>query len=278
MGKANPFRYRGYYYDEESGLYEIGSRYYDPLIGRFVNADSAMGVNADMATYNLYVYCGNNPITRFDVGGMFWKEIWEGAKNIISTVIHAGNNIAVSIGIDTAAIGAVVLNMTKDGDGIYHANFDCWQAIFGYNDLYDIAFDIGTDMATAKFPFTYNGQEYIFWAWKGDYINLGAGAEMGIYYGGDPHWQVDKGLAMPMAMWLSYKGSKIITYTGGGSQWWCTGFNPAYRNVKASDLTATFSIRFRDPGMYRAFYGAWNEDSRWTFWSLQGFGLANFTF
>ena len=55
---------------------------------------------------------------------MFWKELREGAKNVVSGVIHAGNNIAFAIGIDTAAIGAFFLNMSKDDSGVYHANFD----------------------------------------------------------------------------------------------------------------------------------------------------------
>ena len=44
LGVNNPFRYRGYYYDTESGLYYLNSRYYDPVTGRFINADSYLGV------------------------------------------------------------------------------------------------------------------------------------------------------------------------------------------------------------------------------------------
>ena len=68
--------------------------------------------------------------------------------------------------------------MYKDNEGVYHASFDCWQQLFGYNNLYDFFFDLGTSCEPAKFPFTYNGKEYIIWMWKGDYINLGAGAEL----------------------------------------------------------------------------------------------------
>ena len=74
---------------------------------------------------------------------MFWKELWEGAKNVVSGIMHAGNNIAVAIGIDTAAIGAFFLNMSKNDSGVYHANFDCWQWIGGYNDFYNFMFNIG---------------------------------------------------------------------------------------------------------------------------------------
>ena len=265
----NPFRYRGYMYDAESGLYYLNSRYYDPETGRFINADSVMGANGDMATYNLFVYCGNNPIVRYDVGGMFWKDLISGA-------IHTVNTIAVSLGIDTAAIGAFFLDMQKDDDNaFYYANFDCWQQHFGYTDLYDIVFDIGTSMVAAKFEFSYNGQGYIFWAWKGDYINLGAGAELGIYYGSEPIWRVDKGLAMPMGMMLDYQGNNIIT-TQIENQWWCTGFNPAYQNVNANDLTATFCVLFNDSGMYKAFRSAWNHDTRWTFYNNLKVALLQF--
>ena len=79
LGAQNPIRYRGYYYDTETGLYYLQSRYYDPVVGRFLNADSVMGVNGDMATYNLFAYCGNNPVNRSDpTGHSWWDDLKEG--------------------------------------------------------------------------------------------------------------------------------------------------------------------------------------------------------
>lgn len=247
-------------------MYYLNSRYYDPNIGRFLNIDGAMGCNSDMSAYNLYSYCGNNPVVRYDAGGMFWKEL-------IDKALHCGNDLAVAIGIDTAAIGAFFLNMEKDSSGIYHSKNDFWQwqRIFGYNDLYDIAFDIGTSMVSKKFPFTYNGTEYILWAWKGDYINLGAGAELGIYYGGEPHWLVDRSLAMDMALWVDYNGNEIINYQPYDFQWWITAFNPNYRNVNANDLSVSVYVEFNDWGMFNAFkakYG-WPVKSGWQFPSFK---------
>ena len=76
---VNPFRYRGYYYDTESGLYYLRSRYYDylqsryydPTTGRFVNADSFeyLGASGDIIGYNLFAYCENNPVKMFDSKG-----------------------------------------------------------------------------------------------------------------------------------------------------------------------------------------------------------------
>lgn len=71
VGTANPFRYRGYYYDNESGLYYLQSRYYDPVTGRFLNADAHefLGATETPTGYNLYSYCDNNYINDTDPSG-----------------------------------------------------------------------------------------------------------------------------------------------------------------------------------------------------------------
>ena len=73
LGVKNPFRYRGYYYDTETGLYYLKSRYYDPETCRFINMDS---VEYADPTYlhglNLYAYCNNNPIMYVDPNGNFF--------------------------------------------------------------------------------------------------------------------------------------------------------------------------------------------------------------
>ena len=68
LGKRNPFRYRGYVYDEESGLYYLRSRYHSPEFGRFVNADTQLGWHALFGT-NLYLYCLNDPALFSDSDG-----------------------------------------------------------------------------------------------------------------------------------------------------------------------------------------------------------------
>ena len=272
LGAMNPLRYRGYVYDTETGLYYLNSRYYNPTWGRFINADVIMGANSDAGTYNLFAYCGNNPVIRCDKGGMLWNNLVLIIR-ILPFELHAWNTIAVWVGVDTAAIGGKVLNMTKKGD-TYHADFDCWQQYFGYNDFYDLVFQWATSCEPKKFPFAYNGQEYVIWAWKGDYINMGAGAEMGIYTGGGPHWRVDKNLAMPMWVWLKYDGKTIVLHND--TTWWITGFNPNYLNKNENSLTAIFSIRFNDPGMYYAFSAT--KPAGWKFGLMQGVGVAYFVF
>ncbi|MBR6782128.1 MAG: RHS repeat-associated core domain-containing protein, partial [Clostridia bacterium] len=65
----NPFRYRGYYYDTDTGLYYLQSRYYNPAWGRFLNADGYVNANGDLIGFNMYAYCSNNPVIYMDESG-----------------------------------------------------------------------------------------------------------------------------------------------------------------------------------------------------------------
>ena len=124
VGHLNLIRYRGYYYDEETGLYWLKSRYYDPEVGRFVNADS-VGVLADtqyvVNGLNLYAYCENNPVMGVDSEGdlAWWHKVLIGVAVIATLAVvaavcvatgGAGACVAVSAcvgAIKGAAIGAV---------------------------------------------------------------------------------------------------------------------------------------------------------------------------
>ena len=67
----NPFRYRGYYYDRDIGLYCLGTRWYSTQFRRFLSPDdiSYLGANGDLNSYNLYAYCSNNPVMYADPTG-----------------------------------------------------------------------------------------------------------------------------------------------------------------------------------------------------------------
>ena len=69
LGVHNPLRYRSYIYDAETGLYYVSSRYYDPEIGRFINADSQLNQKDGILGYNMFAYCHNNPIMYSDPTG-----------------------------------------------------------------------------------------------------------------------------------------------------------------------------------------------------------------
>ena len=68
IGNRNPFRYRGYFYDVETGLYYLQTRYYDPEIGRFLNMDDiSYATPEQIHGLNLYAYCANNPVMNTEV-------------------------------------------------------------------------------------------------------------------------------------------------------------------------------------------------------------------
>ena len=69
LGTLNPFRYRGYVYDEETGLYYLRSRYYNPEWARFLNADANIGYSQGVNSHNLMAYCCNKPVNNFDPDG-----------------------------------------------------------------------------------------------------------------------------------------------------------------------------------------------------------------
>ena len=69
MAEINPLRYRGYYYDSETGFYYLQSRYYDPEICRFINADSYASTGQGFIGFNMFAYCNNNPVNFIDPFG-----------------------------------------------------------------------------------------------------------------------------------------------------------------------------------------------------------------
>ena len=70
IGNINPLRYRGYYYDTETGFYYLQTRYYDPAIGRFINADTYATTDAEgLLSTNMFAYCENNPVMGTDPTG-----------------------------------------------------------------------------------------------------------------------------------------------------------------------------------------------------------------
>ena len=91
IGNVNPIRYRGYYYDTETGFYYLQTRYYDPTICRFINADNyeLVATLASRGGLNMYSYCANNPIMYTDETGEFW---W-----IIAVVVLAAGAIGGGI-------------------------------------------------------------------------------------------------------------------------------------------------------------------------------------
>lgn len=97
-----PFRYRSYYYDSESGLYYLMSRYYDPVTHRFLNADGYLQAGEDILDVNMFAYCGNNPVCRIDSKGNSW---WGIALACFATVAVCAVAVVAAPVIATAAVG-----------------------------------------------------------------------------------------------------------------------------------------------------------------------------
>lgn len=154
-----------------------------------------------------------------------------------------------------------------DENGVYHAQQDALQQYGGYTDLYDDVFDLGCSMDKQKFPFKVGDEEYIVWLWKGDYLNFGAGAETGIYKGGEPLWKCDTEDAMPMTLRLEdTSGNVIYDWKPDESKWWCTGFNPAYEDYNVKDLISIGTIDFSEHlDMWEAFKEQWIGTDIWEF-------------
>jgi len=79
LGLFQPFRYRGYVYDYETGFYYLQSRYYDPTTGRFISADILLSTGQGVLGHNCYAYCLDNPVNGSDPSGLWF--IWGGGGN-----------------------------------------------------------------------------------------------------------------------------------------------------------------------------------------------------
>jgi len=69
IGEKNPIRYKGYYFDKETGVYYLNSSYYDPEIGRFISVDALVNTATGILGNNMFAYCNNNPVALCDSEG-----------------------------------------------------------------------------------------------------------------------------------------------------------------------------------------------------------------
>ena len=119
IATINPFRYRGYYLDDETGLYYLNARYYDPEIGRFISPDGTEYLEPETINgLNLYAYCGNNPVMYMDPAGTSWASFWSSVGNwfksnwekVVSVVEIVAGTVALFIP-GGQAVGSVLLSM-----------------------------------------------------------------------------------------------------------------------------------------------------------------------
>ena len=97
LAEVNPLRYRGYYYDTETGFYYLQSRYYDPEICRFINADSYASTGQGFVGFNMFAYCNNAPTNYTDstgnsaIGAALLRGAISAVASGLTTLIFGGN-------------------------------------------------------------------------------------------------------------------------------------------------------------------------------------------
>lgn len=272
--------YATHEYDDVLNQFYAKARMYDADNKRFAAIDpilnpaeySISNYVSDPMMLVQYLYVADNAVTYIDITGQSFDDV---TRDLARRVI--ANPAAVWLTQNPNSFVEdvfYVAGFVRDSDGIYHTRQDALQQYGGYNILYDIVFDHATSMKAQAFEFTYDGQDYRFWAWKGDYLNLGAGAELGIYTRLNvlnhetDHWLVDTNLALPMTMNLTDKnGNLIANYSPTDPQWWITSFNPYYQKMQACDLRVTYTVDFSsNTGMYNAFIksSSFKYDKRWS--------------
>ena len=136
IGDLNPLRYRGYYYDAETGFYYLQSRYYDPAICRFINADTFATTDANgFLSANMFAYCENNPVGNSDPDGEFLNTFIgaaTGAALGAALALVTGENVkaaAISGAISGAVSGfAADLIIATGGSGLFVVGV---SALFG---------------------------------------------------------------------------------------------------------------------------------------------------
>lgn len=157
-----------------------------------------------------------------------------------------------------AGIGSRFLNFRLDDKGMaIHSQIGTWQKLGGYNDLFDFCFKVGTfgNMKKEKFYFTDSANmNYVIWTWYGNYLNLGSGAEIGIYdnphisLGGIQQWDAaDFTLPMTLNLYNYYSQDNIeniFCWAPNEEQWWITGFNPKFLNPDVTKMVSLGTIDF----------------------------------
>ena len=144
IGDLNPFRYKGYYYDSESGMYYCKTRYYVPLWGRWLNADSPFFLDPhNIRNCNLFSYCVNDPVSGKDFDGTFgWSDFWKGLGRVATGICAVAAGIAViASGVALVPMIAVAaVTVTAGALTAVNGVADIGEAATGYNFVKDGVF------------------------------------------------------------------------------------------------------------------------------------------
>lgn len=150
LGAANPFRYKGYYYDSETGLYYLNSRYYNPEWGRFISADSILGQTGGLLSHNLFAYCRNNPVMYSDSSGAVIDTILDiifCIVDVVAVIIDPSVENQIALAADAACLAipfATGGGLVARGVSAANKAIDAYNAVDNTLDAYN-AIDNGID-------------------------------------------------------------------------------------------------------------------------------------
>lgn len=178
------------------------------------------------------------PVPRQSLAERLWWEVWQKVWN--------------NAGFNEPNLG-----------GVIHTQANPLQLLGGYNDPYDVTFKVGTGGAAEniKYKFQYRGKSYVVWAWKGEYLQMGDGAEVGFYTQNKPLnragplWNSDTGDPdLPkMSVSLSEGGSTVASFAPEKPQVWVGSWNPRKLDRDTGAMNVTDTVTFQNSGMYTAF-------------------------
>ena len=197
LANINPLRYRGYYYDTETGLYYLQSRYYDPEIGRFINADSYTTTDSTgILSANMYAYCENDPVNNSDPNGE-WIHILVGgalgAATSFATALVCGEEIdkALKAAAWGAASGALSAALPGAGAVINVGMSVAESIVNDCSDKKDTGTVIANAITTAVFS-TITGSRSSYITSKGAWDDIGEVVKTSVKRGVGNHPKVKR--------------------------------------------------------------------------------------
>ena len=149
LGADNPFRYRGYYYDTETGLYYLMTRYYDPEVCRFISADVYMSTGQGALGGNMWAYCLNNPILYSDTLGESVTVCIFGVTFTLVELLVIGVAVAVVADILINGEEALVIKAAEGVAGAVEAIAQIWQVV---ETVVTHPFSIGSGITVVTSP------------------------------------------------------------------------------------------------------------------------------
>ena len=236
----NPLRYRGYIYDNETGFYYLQSRYYDPSIRRFINADGMMAGTGSLQGHNLFAYCFNNPVKLSDDSGN-WPRWFPAAVVIVLDVVLAtviGSNLISKLNskhnsaVDDDPATTTKNQIINDQNGATGNNFEYGMYSASWNACETIA------VHNAKIL---KGMDSSLSETMKDFQSAGAMIEFG-YFGSNPYaiGRVLKKEGIEYSRVglneMSQNGTYIISFWNEGAPW--NGLHTVAVSYDGSNYTA----------------------------------------